>query len=66
MPFNVCAIVSDLKRLLDILSAGDPTRDDISRQLDKITPLLAKAQKAETDEMLGKLKELGNNVLGIF
>jgi len=57
---------SDLKRLLDILSTNDPMRDDISRQLDKVTPLLAKAQKAETDEMLGKLKELGNNVLGNF
>lgn len=24
------------------------------------------AQKRETDEMMGKLKDLGNNVLGIY
>jgi hypothetical protein len=57
-------LLADLKHLLDLLPTTDPKRNEISRQMIKIEPLLAKAQKTETDEMLNKLKELGNNVLG--
>jgi len=57
---------SDLKHLLTLLPGTDPLRKDTTRQLARVEPLLAKAQKAETDEMLNKLKDLGNNVLGNF
>jgi len=37
---------------------------DVQRTLHKLKPRLEIAQKKETDEMLDKLKGLGNSILG--
>lgn len=37
---------------------------DLRRKLAALAPRLAASQKRETDEMLGKLKGLGNSILG--
>ncbi|KAF9480053.1 TPR-like protein [Pholiota conissans] len=39
---------------------------DVRRKLQSLKPRLEAAQKRETDEMLGKLKGLGNTILGNF
>jgi hypothetical protein len=55
---------SDLKHLLELLPSDDRSRPEIARKLKGVEPRIAIAQKSETDEMLTKLKELGNNILG--
>ncbi|KAF7306655.1 TPR-REGION domain-containing protein [Mycena indigotica] len=46
-----------------LLKLGDPS---VERSLAALKPRLEAAQKRETDEMLGKLKGIGNSILGNF
>ncbi|KAF4605400.1 hypothetical protein EYR40_004184 [Pleurotus pulmonarius] len=56
----------DYKKLLTLLPQGSSQGRDVDRSLRAIGPRVEAAQKAETAEMLGKLKGLGNSILGNF
>ncbi|KAG8924425.1 hypothetical protein FRC02_010427 [Tulasnella sp. 418] len=56
----------DYKILLSILPASSPSRPQVLRSLRTLPGRIEAAQKKETDEMIGKLKDLGNTVLGKF
>jgi len=55
----------DYNTLLSLLPPGSETRD-VQSKIQKLKPRLEAAQKRETTEMLGKLKTLGNSILGNF
>jgi len=54
---------SDYNKLLSLVSSPSQLAD-IRRKLQALKPRLEAAQKGEMDEMLGKLKGLGNSILG--
>ncbi|CAA7266620.1 unnamed protein product [Cyclocybe aegerita] len=54
----------DYNTLLKLVSPSQAT--DIRRKLQHFKPRVEAAQKKETDEMLSKLKGLGNSILGNF
>ncbi|KAG8899875.1 hypothetical protein FRC01_010339 [Tulasnella sp. 417] len=56
----------DYKRLLEILPPSDPLRTSCTRSLRSLPERIEVQKKKETDEMMGKLKDLGNSVLGKF
>ncbi|KAF4572734.1 hypothetical protein EYR36_007244 [Pleurotus pulmonarius] len=56
----------DYKKLLTLLPQGSSQGRDVERSLRAVGPRVEAAQKAETAEMLGKLKGLGNSFLGNF
>lgn len=45
-------------------SAGGRDLAEATRRLKRLEPRIASARQSETDEMLSKLKDLGNNILG--
>jgi len=55
----------DYTALLELVTSPSQ-QSDIRRKLQFLKPRLEAAQKQETDDMLGKLKGLGNNILGNF
>ncbi|KAF7784479.1 hypothetical protein Agabi119p4_644 [Agaricus bisporus var. burnettii] len=55
----------DYNSLLELLPPGQETQE-VQTKLRKLKPRLEVAQKKETTEMLGKLKTLGDSVLGNF
>ena len=55
---------ADYNTLLTVLPDDAPQRADVKRALASLKPRIEAAQKAETAEMLDKLKGLGNNILG--
>ncbi|KAG8920350.1 hypothetical protein FRC00_010144 [Tulasnella sp. 408] len=56
----------DYKRVLELLPPSDPLRTSCTRALRSLPERIEVQKKKETDEMLGKLKDLGNSVLGKF
>ncbi|KAG8900003.1 hypothetical protein FRC01_010296 [Tulasnella sp. 417] len=56
----------DYKRLLELLPPSDPLRTSCTRSLRSLPERIEVQKKKETDEMMGKLKDLGNSVLGKF
>ena len=54
----------DYEMLLELLEPGSPLIHSIRKSLSSLQPRLDAAQKKETDEMLGKLKGVGNSLLG--
>lgn len=62
---SLTAAQEDYTSLLRLSSIQSQTRE-IEGKLRSIKPRLEAAQKAETAEMLGKLKGLGNSILGNF
>ncbi|KII93337.1 hypothetical protein PLICRDRAFT_121709 [Plicaturopsis crispa FD-325 SS-3] len=56
----------DYNTLLTLVSKDSPQIVEIKRSLQYLKPRVEAAQKAETAEMLDKLKGLGNSVLGNF
>ncbi|KAF7971826.1 hypothetical protein HWV62_19831 [Athelia sp. TMB] len=56
----------DYTSLLEILPKDSPQHAEARRELTLLKPRVEKAQKAETAEMLDKLKGLGNSLLGNF
>ncbi|KAG9051291.1 hypothetical protein FS837_009557 [Tulasnella sp. UAMH 9824] len=56
----------DYKRVLELLPPSDPLRTSCTRALRSLPERIEAQKKKETDEMLGKLKDLGNSVLGKF
>jgi tetratricopeptide (TPR) repeat protein len=63
---SLTAAEKDYSALLEILPNSSPLLPSIRIALQKLKPRLEKAQKEETEEMMGKLKDLGNSVLGRF
>ncbi|KAH8102476.1 TPR-like protein [Cristinia sonorae] len=56
----------DYTKLLDLLPPTSPQLSETKRALLALKPRVEAAQKRETDEMLDKLKGLGNSILGNF
>ncbi|KAG8979937.1 hypothetical protein FRC05_007380 [Tulasnella sp. 425] len=56
----------DYKRVLELLPPSDPLRTSSTRSLRSLPERIEVQKKKETDEMMGKLKDLGNSVLGKF
>ncbi|KAK7064463.1 Tetratricopeptide repeat protein 1 [Favolaschia claudopus] len=63
---SLTAAQEDYTTLLKILPPSDPQVREIERSQRLLKPRVEAAQKAETAEMLGKLKGLGNSILGNF
>jgi hypothetical protein len=70
IPFGVNGVdgyhVTDYTKLLTLLPSSSSQVEEIRRTLRRLKPRVEAAQKKETDEMLGKLKGLGNSILGAF
>ncbi|KAH8920926.1 hypothetical protein BT69DRAFT_1265063 [Atractiella rhizophila] len=57
----------DYTRLLSLpLSSGRPSDAQIQAKLQALEPLIDAAKARETKEVVGKLKDLGNDILGRF
>lgn len=54
--------VSDLKKVIEL----DPSNAQAIRSLRHLEPLAAEKREKMKEEMIGKLKEMGNNILGRF
>ncbi|KAF8213365.1 hypothetical protein K438DRAFT_1803857 [Mycena galopus ATCC 62051] len=63
---SLTATQEDYTTLLKILPSSNPQIKEIERSQHLLKPRLEAAQKAETAEMLDKLKGLGNSILGNF
>ncbi|PPQ89610.1 hypothetical protein CVT25_012355 [Psilocybe cyanescens] len=62
---SLTSVQEDYDALLKLINSPSQ-QSDIKRKLQLLKPRLEAAQKRETDEMLGKLKGLGNSILGNF
>ncbi|KAI0067698.1 hypothetical protein BV25DRAFT_1846856 [Artomyces pyxidatus] len=56
----------DYNALLTLLPPSSPQIDEVKRSLRLLQPRVESAQKKEMDEMMGKLKGIGNSILGNF
>ena len=54
--------IGDLKRVLEV----DPSVGGVARDLERLEAALKEKQEQMKDEVLGKLKDLGNTILGKF
>ncbi|TVU30297.1 hypothetical protein EJB05_21907, partial [Eragrostis curvula] len=54
--------IADMKKILEL----DPSNQQAKRSLFRLEPLAAEKREKMKEEMIGKLKELGNSVLGRF
>ncbi|GMJ07204.1 tetratricopeptide repeat 1 [Hibiscus trionum] len=54
--------IADMKRILEL----DPAHDQARKAIRRLEPLAAEKREKMKEEMIGKLKELGNSVLGRF
>jgi len=56
--------VADYQKLVELLPEASSDRANTQRKLAALRPRVEEAQKKETAEMLGKLKGIGNSILG--
>ncbi|TKY66078.1 Tetratricopeptide repeat protein 1 [Spatholobus suberectus] len=54
--------VADMKKILEI----DPSNDQAGKTIRRLEPLAAEKREKMKEEMIAKLKEMGNSVLGRF
>jgi tetratricopeptide (TPR) repeat protein len=54
--------ITDMKKIAEL----DPSNEQARRALRRLEPLAAEKREKMKEEMIGKLKELGNSVLGNF
>ncbi|KAE8056096.1 hypothetical protein FH972_012892 [Carpinus fangiana] len=54
--------IADMKKILEL----DPSNDQAKRTIRRLQPLAEEKREKMKDEMIGKLKEMGNSVLGRF
>ncbi|KAK4270291.1 hypothetical protein QN277_023344 [Acacia crassicarpa] len=54
--------IADMKKILEI----DPSNDQARRTIRRLEPLAAEKREKMKEEMIGKLKEMGNSLLGRF
>ncbi len=57
---------ADLKKLVELLPSSSPLLPQIKRHLSTLPTRIDLTAQREKDEMLGKLKDLGNTFLGRF
>lgn len=62
---SLASAQEDYTKLLDLLPPNSSQLSEMRRILQALKPQVEAAQKRETDEVLGKLKGLGNNILGM-
>ncbi|KAJ8072320.1 hypothetical protein PM082_015879 [Marasmius tenuissimus] len=64
---SLASAQEDYQKLLDLLpESSSSDRSAAQRKLTALKPRVEEAQKKETAEMMGKLKGIGNNILGKF
>ncbi|XP_010941509.1 uncharacterized protein [Elaeis guineensis] len=54
--------VADWKKIVDL----DPSNDQARRNIRRLEPIAAEKREKMKEEMIGKLKEMGNSILGRF
>lgn len=54
--------ISDMKKILEV----EPSNDQARRNIVRLEPLAREKMEKMKEEMMGKLKEMGNNILGRF
>ncbi|KAK7395347.1 hypothetical protein VNO78_15899 [Psophocarpus tetragonolobus] len=54
--------IADMKKILEI----DPSNDQARKTIRRLEPIAAEKREKMKEEMIGKLKEMGNSVLGRF
>ncbi|XP_062201361.1 uncharacterized protein LOC133903896 [Phragmites australis] len=54
--------IADMKKVIEL----DPSNEQAKRSLFRLEPLAAEKREKMKEEMIGKLKDLGNSVLGRF
>ncbi|CAN6287875.1 unnamed protein product [Urochloa humidicola] len=54
--------IADMKKVIEL----DPSNQQATRSLLRLEPLVAEKREKMKEEMIGKLKDLGNSVLGHF
>lgn len=54
--------IADMKRILEL----DPSNDQAKKVIRRLEPLAAEKREKMKEEMIGKLKEMGNSLLGRF
>ncbi|XVE71719.1 hypothetical protein DITRI_Ditri10aG0174300 [Diplodiscus trichospermus] len=54
--------IADMKKILEL----DPSNDQARKSIHRLEPLAAEKREKMKEEMIGKLKDLGNSVLGRF
>ncbi|KAK1267489.1 hypothetical protein QJS04_geneDACA016709 [Acorus gramineus] len=54
--------IADMKKILEL----DPSNDQAIRAIRRLEPLAAEKREKLKEEMMGKLKEMGNSILGRF
>ncbi|KAK7373692.1 hypothetical protein VNO80_07108 [Phaseolus coccineus] len=54
--------IADMKKILEI----DPSNDQARKTIRRLEPLAAEKREKMKEEMIGKLKDMGNSVLGRF
>lgn len=59
-------LCSDLKLVLPLLPLDSPLRPHVQTQLRQLPARISEKAELEKGEMMGKLKDLGNSLLGNF
>ncbi|KAM0933579.1 putative tetratricopeptide-like helical domain superfamily [Dioscorea sansibarensis] len=54
--------IADMKKIMEL----EPSNDQARRTIQRLEPILAEKREKLKEEMIGKLKEMGNSVLGRF
>ncbi|CAA0820002.1 Tetratricopeptide repeat (TPR)-like superfamily protein [Striga hermonthica] len=54
--------IADMTKILEL----DPTNDQARRSISRLKPLADEKREKMKEEMIGKLKEMGNSILGCF
>ncbi|KAK6248162.1 hypothetical protein QUC31_019727 [Theobroma cacao] len=54
--------IADMKKILEL----DPSNDQARKAIRRLEPLAAEKREKMKEEMMGKLKEMGNSILGRF
>ncbi|XP_057538810.1 uncharacterized protein LOC130816167 [Amaranthus tricolor] len=55
-------VISDMKKILE----QEPSNDQARRNIVQLEPLAREKMEKMKEEMMGKLEEMGNNILGRF
>ncbi|KAJ8767759.1 hypothetical protein K2173_020699 [Erythroxylum novogranatense] len=54
--------INDMKKILEL----EPSNDQANKSIRRLEPLAAEKREKMKEEMIGKLKEMGNSILGRF
>lgn len=59
---NLEEAIADMKKVIEL----DPSNDQARRTIRRLEPLAAEKREKMKEEMIGKLKDMGNSILGRF